>query len=245
MRRRDAAAIVALVGVTALWSSINGSVLEFLRPSMRVWVAVAGAALVALASRELWLSRHSPPGSQHGSSRVGWLIAIPICVAVTAGAGSLGVWAVDRNATFANLPNGPTSFNLEQYVRAASFGGQPIPLTLVDLTYAAASPEHRHVLEGRSLKVVGFIADGDDGSVRLTRFVISCCAADAQVVQIELRSDDPLPEEETWISVVGTLDPIEPDRPSDLEQPPVLAVSNYTEIDEPDEPYEVPVTRIR
>jgi uncharacterized repeat protein (TIGR03943 family) len=245
VNRRDAAAIVGLVGVTALWSSINGSVLDFLRSSMRVWVAVAGMALVTLASRELWLSRRSPPGSQHGSSRVGWLIAVPICVAVTAGAGSLGVWAVDRNATFANLPNGPTSFNLEQYVRATSFGGQPIALTLVDLTYAAGSPEHRQVLEGRSLKVVGFIADGDDGSVRLSRFVISCCAADAQVVQVELRSDDSLPGEGTWISVVGTLDPVEPEQASDDEQPPVLAVSNYTEIDEPDEPYEVPVTRIR
>jgi uncharacterized repeat protein (TIGR03943 family) len=243
VNRRDAAAIVALVGVMALWSSITGSVLDFLRPSMRVWVAVAGAALVAVAGRELWLSRRCPPGSAHGSSRVGWLIAIPICVAVTAGAGSLGVYAVDRNATFANLPNGPTSFNLEQYARSASFGGQPVALTLVDLTYAAGSPEHRQVLEGRSLKVVGFIDDGDDGAVRLTRFVISCCAADAQVVQIELRADDPLPDEGTWISVVGTLDAVELDQAGDA-QPPVLAVSNYTEIDEPDEPYEVPVTRI-
>lgn len=245
MNRRDTAALVALAGVMAVWSSLNGAVLEFVRPGMRRWIAAAGVALVVVAARELWLALHAQRSTGHGSSRVGWLVALPICVAITAGAGALGVYAVDRNATFANLPSGPTSFDLEQYVRAGSFGGQPVPLTLVDLTYAASEPEHREVLRGRTLELVGFVVRDEDGSVRLTRFVISCCAADGTVVQVELRADVELPEETTWISAVGELDTVETGRTDEQDLLPVFVVSSYSEIDEPEEPYEVPATRVR
>jgi uncharacterized repeat protein (TIGR03943 family) len=248
VNRRDAAALIALCGVAALAASLSGAVLDFLRPNMRGWVGLAGALLLAIGVVELWQARREDPSHSHGAPRVGWLIALPIVVGVTVGSGSLGVYAVGRNATYANLPDVPTSYDLEQYVRSASFGGQPVELTLVDFVVAAATPENRAVLEGHDLRLIGFLARTDDGEDRLTRFVISCCAADGSAVQVVLDDGTGLPADGTWLEVTGTLAPTPPGSQSlgaDGETPlPHLEIGSVREIVEPDLPYEVPVARI-
>jgi uncharacterized repeat protein (TIGR03943 family) len=248
VNRRDAAGIVTLCGVAALAASLSGAVLDFLRPNMRGWVGLAGAILIVIGLVELWQAQRETSPHGHGAPRVGWLIAVPIIVAVTVGSGSLGVYAVGRNATYANLPDAPTSYDLEQYVRSASFGGQPVELTLVDFVVAAATPENRAVLEGHDLRLIGFLARTDDGEPRLTRFVISCCAADGSAVQVVLDNATDLPADGTWLEVTGTLAPTPQGAPSldaDGETPlPHLDIGSVREIPEPDLPYEVPVARI-
>jgi uncharacterized repeat protein (TIGR03943 family) len=248
VNRRDAAGIVTLCGVAALAASLSGAVLDFLRPTMRGWVGLAGGILVVIGIAELWQAHRDSEAHGHDSPRVGWLVAVPIVVAVTVGSGSLGVYAVGRNATFANLPDAPTSYDLEQYVRSASFGGQPVELTLVDFVVAAATPENRAVLEGHDLRLIGFLARTDAEEVRLTRFVISCCAADGSAVQVVLDNGNDLPADGAWLEVTGTLAPTPDGSPSlagDGETPlPHLDVGSFREIAEPDLPYEVPVARI-
>jgi uncharacterized repeat protein (TIGR03943 family) len=224
--------------VAALWSSISGAVLDYLRPNMRGWVAVGGVLLIVFGAAGLWAARADHPAKGHAITRVGWLIALPICVGVTVGSGSLGVYSVGRNATYRDLPDAPRSFDLEQYVRAQSFGGQPVELTLVDLLSAASTDEGRAILAEHPLASVGFLSRRDDGTVSLTRYVISCCAADATVVQLDLASADPLPPDGTWVRVVGSLD----ERAGDT---PRLVVAEHAEVPEPEHPYEVPISRIR
>jgi uncharacterized repeat protein (TIGR03943 family) len=236
---------MALVGVTAIWSSVSGAVLDYLRPGMRVWVAVAGAVLVLVAVTELWRGRNDPAERGHGS-KVGWLVALPICVAVTVGSGSLGVYAVGRNATYRDLPDAPTAFDLEQYVRTHSIGGQPVELTLVDFVAAVSTEEGRAVLAEHPVELVGFVSrDDETGAVNLTRFVISCCAADGAAVRVQLVSSEELPSDGTWLRVVGTVGA--PARSEGgTEQPdPAIEVDTRQAIDEPELPYEVPVSRIR
>ncbi len=233
--------MVTLAGMAALWASLSGAVFDYLRPSMRPWVGVAGVVLLVIGISELVAAyRQLDPG--HRSTKVGWLLALPICVAVTVGAGSLGVYAVGRNGTFRDLPDGPTSFDLDRYVQSQSFGGQPVEMTLVDLNEAATTTESRDVLADHSLELSGFIVA--DGGVRLSRFVISCCAADAAVVQVGLDSDDHLPEDGTWVQVIGTLSSRTIDDGNGASVP-VLDLDSFKEISEPELSYEVPVSRIR
>lgn len=247
MNRRDAAGVVLLCGVVALASSISGAVLDFLRPSMRPWVGIAGAILASVGAVELWRSRGAVAHDHHAPPRLGWLVVVPIAVGLTVGAGSLGVYAVGRNATYATLPEIPSGFDLENYVRSASYGGQPIEITLVDLSVAASAPDTRALLRGHDLRLVGFLAR-DGGEVRLSRFVISCCAADAIAVQVVLDGGADLPADGTWVEVVASLAPDAADEPTgggstDLALPH-LEIGSVRTIAEPRLPYELPVSRI-
>ena len=242
MNRRDAAAILALAGATALWASLSGAMFQYIRPSMQTWVAVSGAALVVIGLAELWRTRAGRP-DDHRNTRLGWLIALPVCVAVTVGSGSLGTYAVGRNSTFRDLPDAPTSFDLEQYVRSASFGGQAVEMTLVDATAAASTPETLSVLDGHEVELTGFAIHDDDGTVRLTRFVISCCAADAVTVQVVLEGNETFPKDGTWLTVQGALGSGKIE--SEFGVLPTLKVSTVDEVDEPAHSYEVPFSRIR
>lgn len=256
MRRQDAGPLLLLTGLAATWASLSGAVLRYLRPGMRLWVGVAGAVLVVagvavtLAARRA-RSALDGAAAHHAPSRVGWLLALPLCVAVTVGAGSLGSYAVGRNATFRDLPSAPTHFDLQQYLQASSFGGRAVPLTLVDFVSAARQRANRPLLAGREVALIGFVEPTDErASFLLTRFVISCCAADASVVQVRMIDvHGTIPAPGTWVTVTGELEPrsavaVAGDLDGDVAVP-ILRVHHLERTDEPDEPYEVPVSRVR
>jgi uncharacterized repeat protein (TIGR03943 family) len=242
VRRGDGGPLLVLAGAVAVWASVSGAVLQYLRPGMRTWVGLAGAVLVGLGVAVTVLGRRERIGG-HGSSRVGWLVAVPICVAVTLGPGSLGSYAAGRTATFRDLPQGPSSFDLEQYLVANSFGGQAVRLSLFDFVSAAEDPDDAALLDGREVRLTGFVVtptDPDPGAFYLTRFLISCCAADAVALQVEVRGDPDgrTPAEDSWVEVVATLEGLDDDRP-------IVRLASLSRIDEPRDPYEFPVSRGR
>jgi uncharacterized membrane protein YcgQ (UPF0703/DUF1980 family) len=71
-------------------------------------------------------------------------------------------------------------------------------------------------LAGVRVRLVGFVAPGDGGGgYRLTRFVIFCCAADAEALQAVVRGD-PIPRaRDQWLEVDGTWQP----RPAAVDDP--------------------------
>jgi uncharacterized membrane protein YcgQ (UPF0703/DUF1980 family) len=83
------------------------------------------------------------------------------------------------------------------------------------------------------LSLVGFVSSSDPaaGSVRLTRFYVSCCAADAipYSVTVELPESMRPPEPDTWLRVSGELV---------LESGEWrLAAREVRRVEEPDNPY--------
>lgn len=125
---------------------------------------------------------------------------------------------------------------------AVGTGDLPDVIYLLNVTTGS-----RAVLEGHDLRLVGFVARDDDGTPRLTRFVINCCAADGAAVQAVLISDGGLPEDGTWVEVVGQLSHEGPGAQAtddDGAQPPAILVGSVEEIEEPDLPYEFPYSRI-
>jgi uncharacterized repeat protein (TIGR03943 family) len=95
-------------------------------------------------------------------------------------------------------------------------------------------------LVGKQVRLSGFVVPGQDGSFTLTRFVISCCAVDAQPVGLGVVTDagdrpDAAPDEGQWVTVTGAL-AANPDQSADARI--VIKAAKVTEIAQPKDPYE-------
>ncbi|PYY65710.1 TIGR03943 family protein [Curtobacterium sp. MCPF17_003] len=93
-------------------------------------------------------------------------------------------------------------------------------------------------LVGKQVELSGFVVPGDDGSFTLTRFVISCCAVDAQPVGLGVVTGDgdgTAPDEGQWVTVRGAL-AANPDQSADARI--VVKAAKITDIAQPEDPYE-------
>jgi uncharacterized membrane protein YcgQ (UPF0703/DUF1980 family) len=79
-------------------------------------------------------------------------------------------------------------------------------------------------LAGVRVRLVGFVApsQGQEGGYRLTRFVIFCCAADAEALQAVVRGDPTPRARDQWLEVEGTWQPRPPAEDDPDPPPPVL-----------------------
>ena len=90
-------------------------------------------------------------------------------------------------------------------------------------------------LVGKPVELEGFVVPGADGSFTLTRFVISCCAVDAQPVGLGVITDGALPDADQWVRVTGKL-AANPDQSADARI--VIRAATVRGIDQPTDPYE-------
>ncbi|NII41003.1 putative repeat protein (TIGR03943 family) [Curtobacterium flaccumfaciens] len=90
-------------------------------------------------------------------------------------------------------------------------------------------------LVGRKLTLTGFVVPGPDDTFTLTRFVVSCCAVDAQPVGIGVTTDGTPPPEDQWVRVEGAL-AANPDTASDARL--VIRAATVTRVSQPSDPYE-------
>lgn len=93
-------------------------------------------------------------------------------------------------------------------------------------------------VEGVPVTVTGFIAPAGDGysdGYTVARIVISCCAADANPMQLHIADDAPFPAN-TWVDAVVT---VVPDTATmDNGYVPTVTVTSMTPVPQPDDPYE-------
>jgi len=254
--------MTALIGVFALWVGRTPVALMYVRPSMARWLTLSGAVLIVIGLLVLVLGRrnekrgpdeqsgqgdadhqaHQHQSHRHHVARVGWLLALPLCVAVAVGSNPLGSYAAGRQNSQRVLP--PGQFDLEQYLTANSFGGQSPALRHVDFVRASQEPDSRQMLADHTVKLTGFVAEDTDGrghSFLLTRFMIGCCAGDALAIQVKVPvAEGALPAEDTWVVVEASLDLENSPRPGASLDPPVLQVASVAPTDQPNEIYEYP-----
>jgi uncharacterized repeat protein (TIGR03943 family) len=171
----------------------------------------------------------------HGAPRIGWLLLVPVlCIAVVPlrplGADALS----DRSANVvAEGRSGPSDLETE-----LPEGG---PVSMLAFAMRVINDPNRPFTEPVTL--VGFVAEQpsvEDGFV-LARFVISCCAADAQPILVHVVTDGPVPAPDTWVEVTGmqgtSTASLEPSERADAENIR-LDAATVEEIPEPVEPYE-------
>ena len=238
--------LLLVLGATAVWLWHSGQALNYVRPGLVPLVGAAGLVLVALgllpplglfgASR----AGHRSDGSgdqdghqhQHGG-RVGWLLLVPVLVVLLVQPAALGSYAASSRTVVPGSGGNGQFPPLSAPVR----GAVPMPMAEF-VTRAVRDPGQS--LAGVRVRLTGFVAPAEAGDHgwRLTRFVIFCCAADAEALQTVIRGDAVPRARDQWLEVEGTWQP----RPAAVNdpnpQPPVLDADLVRPIAPPRPPYE-------
>lgn len=190
---------------------------------------------------------HDAAGDEHGHGPrfLPWLLVTPFLVVFAVGPSPLGAFMASRQ-TPQTLTVGQAIASVDGVVDQGDRGFvyPPLPdpvdgaveLTLDDFISRAGFDSARQ-LEGVRVRMLGFVTDDpatdDDQGFHLTRFALSCCAADGFPVVVRVVGT-PSPPVDTWLAVEGTWLPHEGDG---LPEVHVLEALQVTTIETPENPY--------
>ncbi len=235
--------LLAVLGATAIWLWWSGEALNYVRPGLAPYL-LAGGVIVALLGLlpplgllgEQTAGHDGGHGGHRHRARVGWLLLVPVLVVILVQPTALGSYAVSSRVTVPGGGDGGFP-PLAAPVRGA------VPMSMAEfVTRAIRDPSQS--LAGVRVRLVGFVApsQGKEGGYRLTRFVIFCCAADAEALQAVVRGDPTPRARDQWLEVEGTWLP----RPTAAEDdpnpaPPALQVDTVRPVAPVRPPYEYSV----
>jgi uncharacterized repeat protein (TIGR03943 family) len=227
---RDRSVLLLLTGAFAVWLAWSGVVLNFVRPSMRPYVLVAGIVTVLLALLPpggllTRLRTSHGHGHAHPDGGIAWLLVVPLLVVIVVPPAPLGANAI--RARLVSSRAGSRAFPpVGRPVRGA------VPMTMAEFQTRALRDPARS-MEGVTVRLVGFVAGpADAGGYRVARFVIFCCAADAEAVEIVVANDSTARPTNAWLEIEGTW------VPGPL---PTVRASSVHPIKRPGKPYEYTV----
>jgi uncharacterized repeat protein (TIGR03943 family) len=187
-------------------------------------VVFGTVTLVIATASSLWVLRRSAPKSASVGELFGCiLIVVPIAVAIMAPDAELGALAVSRKL----VGDDTRPIVIPQ-------ADPDRPISFVDFVYGSRSPEYATAVgleSGREVELVGFVThEGTGQGFRLSRFYISCCAADAipysADIFAESKADYP---DDTWLWVRGEV--------AAHDGGYGLKAIKIDEVEEPDPPY--------
>ncbi|WP_419587034.1 TIGR03943 family putative permease subunit [Streptomyces sp. Qhu-G9] len=166
-------------------------------------------------------------GHDHARNpRVAWLLTAPALALLLFPPPALGSYSAEREearvaaqgaGTFPELP-----------------AGNPVDLTLGAFA-SRAEWDTGASLKGRTVRLTGFVTRADDGTWSVARLLVTCCAADAQALKVEIRGAD-APAPDTWVTVTGTWHPM--GEPGSDTARPVLDAVSVRRTGAPSDPYE-------
>ena len=267
MNNRFAGLLTVVLGVLALKLTMSGEYLNYVRTGMYPWLLLSGMFLVALGLAG-WLSARRPDahhhdeagGHSHGLSRAAWLLIVPLLAASLLRPAPLGSFAANRQTSRPPRPPAKTAVLAQKVVKvkpvepqpapavevagvpipAASSGGSEMSLTdFLEITYY----DETKALAGVPVTIVGFVMPAQTGKpdeFLLSRFMISCCAADAQLMQAGVtRVTGSVPKQDAWVSVTGTWEPDDSSESMTADGFPIpkLVARQVVPVPQPENPY--------
>jgi uncharacterized repeat protein (TIGR03943 family) len=233
--------LLVVLGATAVWLWWSGDALNYVRPGLAPYLLAGGVVVVLLGLRPplgLFGERAAGHADGHGGhrhrARVGWLLLVPVLVVMLVQPAALGSYAVSSRSVVPGGGDGGFP-PLAAPVRGA------VPMSMAEFVTRAVRDPGRS-LAGVRVRLVGFVAPSDGvGGYRLTRFVIFCCAADAEALQAVVRGDPAPRARDQWLEVEGTWLP----RPAAVDDPspppPVLTADVVRPVAPARPPYEYSV----
>jgi uncharacterized repeat protein (TIGR03943 family) len=250
---RTRSLLLVALGATAVWLPLSDAALNYIRPALEPYLLLGGVVLLLLGllPPSGLLARHPPtaPGSEGGAPNltdqgaggedhrhggIGWLLLVPVLVVVLVQPAALGSYAASARRA---VPSGGGSFPpLAAPVRGA------VPMTMAEFVTRALRDDSQS-LQGVRVRLLGFVAPARrGGGYRLTRFVIFCCAADAEALQVAVQGDNVQRRRDQWLEVEGQWLPRPlPDADDPSPPPPQLQVASVRPIAQPHRPYEYSV----
>jgi uncharacterized repeat protein (TIGR03943 family) len=224
MTARSRAAICLIMSVLLLRLAITGQHRKFVRPGLGPWLLLSGIVL-GIATVVSYRNSHAEQDHddhEHATPRVGAALLGVAAVLFIVAPGSLGSYGLRNGNAAATRPASSSYAPLD---RAAE-----TPLSIKDFVGRAFEADSA-TLTDAPVRLTGFIDDSTHSELRLARYQIACCAADAQAAIVRLDGAPRPPGHGIWVQVTGTFAGLH-------NKMPTVAVSSLTIIDEPTEPYE-------
>ncbi|MDA0163254.1 TIGR03943 family protein [Solirubrobacter ginsenosidimutans] len=179
-----------------LW--ISGRATTYIGPKT-AWVVTLGALTLPLvAVAYLWGARSHPRAASAREVGANGLLIAPILLALMVPAPSLGALAVKNKRT--KNPPAPIDAPVDGEIR------------LYEIAWAADSAKYaaaNDLATGKAVDFVGFVSRDKlpGGQLELSRFFVSCCAADATAYSVKITppAGEPPTPVDAWVRVRGTL----------------------------------------
>lgn len=188
------------------------------------WVVPLGAIVLTAAAlgRALTMRAERPEALGRAQAWGLGVVLIPVVTVLALPPAALGSFAASRRSVSAGFVSGPTDI------------GEKV--TLVEVAGAMWSDDVRRELierAGSSVDFTGIVTRREGMAADefvLTRFIVSCCVADALSVQVRVvGAPTGKFEEDEWVRVTGRIYP--------LTEEVVVDAVRVTAVPRPDEPY--------
>ncbi len=223
---RVAAALALLAWAGLFWFLLLSGRTSLYLSSRTAWVVPVGAIVLTLAAGGRLLTARSDrpePVSRRATFGIAFIL-VPVAAILALPPTALGSYAASRRSLSAGFAGGGPDL---------AAGGQ---VTLASVAAAGWSDEARTALvrrAGSRVSFDGFVATRGGqpaDEFLLTRFIVSCCVADALSVQVRVVGAPPGRfAEDDWVRVEGAFYPV--------GREVIVDASRITPIDQPDDPY--------
>ncbi|HEY7478340.1 MAG TPA: TIGR03943 family protein [Actinomycetota bacterium] len=224
---RLAAAAVLASWALLFWFLLATGRTDLYLSGRTAWVVPLGAVLLTVATVGRVATARTTHDERLGTSER-WIlaaIALPVVLLVALPPATLGAYAAGRRATFSGGGGLITPDDFEHG-----------PLTMVHVAAAQGGGENLAKLRARAGEEVdleGFVVRNPDtppDELLLTRFIVTCCAADATTAQVRVVNVPPgRYGQGDWLEVTGRIYPI--------ARQVVVAADGVERIPPPDSPY--------
>jgi len=238
------AAVMSAWATVMLHTIATGHINRLLSPMFRNYVLTAALLLLVLSALYVLLyqpdSETAPALAPTGRLRQfgRWLVLlVPLVVASILSPSALSSTTLTNRSSTAGVAPMP-SWNAESQAKAKEVldadPNQPVPVEVTDLITLSRSPDQMKAFEGRKVRTVGLLVNQPGNAPKLVRWIMWCCAADAQPASVELGGNvSGNWKEDQWLEVVGAAQ-----FPSTLGHvAPRIEVESIKPTQEPDEPY--------
>jgi len=197
--------------------------------SRTAWLVPMGAVIMSIAAiGRLWTARTEKEDPLE--SRTAWalgVIALPVVLVLALPPSALGAFSAGKRSTYAGSAIGATARDVTG------------PLDFVDIGAAQSFPTAMQELEARAgqpITLEGFVttdASAPPDEILLTRYIVTCCVADATVAQVRIVGLPPgnYPTDE-WLEVTGAVYPV--------GREVLVAADTVQQIPVPSQPYLTP-----
>ncbi|MFJ3202442.1 TIGR03943 family putative permease subunit [Streptomyces sp. NPDC086989] len=215
--------LLVLTGTGLLHTTVRSDVyLRYVKEGLRPYLIASGVLLVALGLAGLGAElvrrlRQLPDdcaeerddqdhGHEHdhgyghdhghghgGATHVAWLLAVPALTLMFVAPPALGSYTASRDGAAARVEHSAYKDPLPDAPIA--------PLALEE--FIGRSVNGPETLRGRKVRLLGFVSAGKGpDSWYLNRLKLSCCAADARTLRVEVHGAE-APDDDSWVEVTG------------------------------------------
>jgi putative membrane protein len=241
------AAVMSAWATVMLHTIASGHINRLLNPMFRSYVLIAAIILFLLSALHLMLYQPTAiitdrmPSSGRLRQIGRWLmLLLPVVAASILSPSALSSTTLANRAALNStsgvtpMPTMSDASNQNVQTALAADPNQPVPMEVTDLITVSHSPEQIKAFAGRQVRTIGFFIGQPGQPQKLVRWIMWCCAADAQPVSVELTGNTAGDWKDTqWLEIIGTAE-----FPSTLGHIiPTINVTSIKPTQEPDDPY--------